>query len=66
MRTCYNCKVKLPLFLFGDSKSPVKWCQNKAYVCKICNFIIAKDRVVRKQEGKFVVIKLSLKERIKS
>jgi len=64
VRDCYNCKLKLPLFLFGSSKSPVKWCCNKAYVCKVCNFILAKDRVVRRQDGKFVVIKLSLKERI--
>ena len=65
MRKCYNCKCNYPLFMFQHSPSPVKWCQNKAYVCKICEFFITKNRVCRKtKDGKFVVIQLSLKERI--
>lgn len=64
MRKCYNCKINYPLFMFQHSPTPVKWCQNKAYVCKICNFFDSKNRVCRKIDGKFVVVQLSLKERI--
>ena len=53
--------------MFSKSATPpIKFAQGRSYVCKICTFFIAKDRVCRKlDDGKFVVIQLSLKERIK-
>jgi hypothetical protein len=44
----------------------VPTCLGRVYVCKICNFKKSKHRVVRQlSNGKFVVIQLTLKERIK-
>ena len=44
----------------------VPTCLGRVYVCKICNFKKSKHRVVRQlSNGKFVVVQLTLKERIK-
>jgi hypothetical protein len=66
-KPCFNCNHKLPLFMFSKSNTPpIKFSQGRSYVCKICTFYIARDRVCRKLDnGKFVVVQLTLKERIK-
>jgi hypothetical protein len=53
--------------MFSKSNTPpIKFSQGRSYVCKICTFYIARDRVCRKLDnGKFVVVQLTLKERIK-
>ena len=52
--------------MFSKSPTPpIKFAEGRSYVCKICNFYISKERVCRKtKDGKFVVIQLTLKERI--
>lgn len=52
--------------MFSKSATPpIKFSQGRSYVCKICTFYIARDKVCRKLDnGKFVVVQLTLKERI--
>ena len=66
-KNCFKCKRKLPLFMFHKQPGySVPACLGRVYVCRICTFKESKNSVVRQQKnGKFKVVKLTIKERIK-
>lgn len=67
MKNCFCCKRKYPLFMFSvEKRFTIKSDEGKVRCCRICVFKNSKDKVARlNKNGKFHLIKLTLKERIK-
>ena len=64
---CHKCKRDFPLFMFARTrmKYKVAFWRGKICVCRICSFKESEHRVVRHINGKFIIVKLSLTERLK-
>lgn len=65
MKRCYSCKLVLPLFLFSRStRAILKTDFKRLRVCRICNFIKSKNKVVRCIDRKYVLVNLTIRQRI--
>lgn len=64
---CHKCRRNLPLFLFAkdNMKYKVAFWKGRMCVCRVCSFKQSKHKVVRHINGKFVIVQLSLIERLK-
>ena len=66
MKRCNQCKRKYPLFMFGKSTRAFLYTDFKRLrSCRICTFIESKYPVTRLINGKFKIVHLTLKQRIK-
>jgi len=64
---CHNCRTNWPLFMFRKDNMKYKiaaW-KGKICTCRICSFKISKEPVVRYRNKKFIIVQLSLIERLK-
>lgn len=66
MKRCNQCKRKYPLFMFGKSTRAFLYTDFKRLrSCRICTFIASKNKVIRLIYGKFQLVQLTFKQRIK-
>ena len=64
---CHSCRRNLPLFMFGKTRMNyrVAFWKGRMCVCRICSFKQSEHKVVRHINGKFIIVQLSLIERLK-
>lgn len=64
---CMKCDRWFPLFMFkkDSRKFKLPTALGRVRNCKLCCWKDSKDTVVRWRDGQFILIKLTLKERLK-
>jgi hypothetical protein len=66
-KNCMKCNIWFPLFMFkkDSRKFKLPTALGRVRNCKLCNWKDSKNTVVRWRDGQFILIKLTLKERLK-